>query len=300
MKTTLTHLPKDKLSYVQEVADVIITEMKKSKQGLVYLILFGSYARGDWVFERGYDEEEKHNYTYISDLDLLIVTEQECHDNSPIIKKTKRKLPKVNMLPSLIELPDVSIIVHTVEHFNSMLEDNSYFFNDIKKEGVLLYDSGQYPMANPKSFTQTERKAKAIEGYEEWFGQAKSFLNSSLNLGPSEDRNIRRIRAFMLHQACENAFVAANLVFNDDRRKLHDLIKLEKEVARIEPEFLRSFPKQTKRNEHIFRLILKAYIDARYKKYYQVTEEELREMTIMVQNFHNLVERLCQKKIESL
>ena len=84
-----------------------------------------------------------------------------------------------------------------------------------------------------------------------------------------------------------------------DRRKLHDLIKLEKEVAKLEPAFLRSFPKETERDEYIFELILKAYIDARYKKYYQVTEEELAEMAIMVKNFHKLVEKLCKEKIES-
>jgi len=103
----------------------------------------------------------------------------------------------------------------------------------------------------------------------------------------------------MLHQACENAFVASSLVFKEDRRKFHDLNKLEKEVAPLEPTFLRSFPKETEREEYIFKLILKAYIDGRYKKYYQVTEEELAEMATMVKNFHKLVEKLCKEKIES-
>ena len=43
--------------------------MLKSNKGLVYVILFGSYARGNWVYERGYDEENEHNYSYVSDLD---------------------------------------------------------------------------------------------------------------------------------------------------------------------------------------------------------------------------------------
>ena len=42
MKTSLTHLPPDKRSYVKEVADIIIEEMAHSKKGLAYLILFGS------------------------------------------------------------------------------------------------------------------------------------------------------------------------------------------------------------------------------------------------------------------
>ena len=102
MKTSLTHLPPDKRSHVKEVADIIIEEMTKSKKGLAYLILFGSYARGDWVYERGYDIEEKHNYSYISDLDILIVTEKKCHDDALIIRKTKRKLPDISTFPSYI------------------------------------------------------------------------------------------------------------------------------------------------------------------------------------------------------
>jgi len=299
MKTTLTHLPKDKIAHIEEVRDIIVAELGRSKKDLVFVILFGSYARGDWVYERGYDEEEGHNYSYISDLDILLVTEQECQDNSAIIRKTKSKLPHITTFPSNVELPDVSIIVHTIEHVNEMLTDNSYFFKDIKNEGILLYDSGKHEMASPKKFTPAERKGKAKASYKEWFGQAKGFLEEAEARKPSPDGIRRNIRAFMLHQACENAFIASSLVFKDDRRKLHDLVELEKGVALVEPEFLRAFPKETKRDEHIFNLIKKAYIDARYKKYYEVSEEELTEMAEMVQNFHNLVEKLCLKKIES-
>ena len=77
------------------MAEIIINELKDSNKGLAYLILFGSYARGDWVYERGIDEEG-NSYSYISDVDILIVTENECHDNSPIIKKAKRKLPETH------------------------------------------------------------------------------------------------------------------------------------------------------------------------------------------------------------
>jgi HEPN domain-containing protein len=119
-------------------------------------------------------------------------------------------------------------------------------------------------MASPKKFTPAERKAKAIENYEEYFGYAETFLQRSVS-GPNDNVRNRNINAFMLHQACENAFIASSLVFKDDRRKLHDLIKLEKEVAPLEPAFLRSFPKETERDKYIFELILKAYIDARYK-----------------------------------
>lgn len=300
MKTKLINLAPDQIEYIDKVKRIIVSDMLKSNKNLVYVILFGSYARGDWVYEEGYDEDNGHNYSYVSDLDILIITEKECKDYGKVLTQIERKLPKVIPFTTSGQYPPVSMIAHTIEHVNEMLEDNSYFFNDIKKEGVLLYDSGKYKLANAKKFTPQERKQKAIDSYNKFFGKAKEFLKTSIDLSSLSDSSFQKnIRAFMLHQACENAFVAVNLVFKDQRKKLHDLEKLQKEAASAEPEFLHSFPKETERDKHIFKLILKAYIDARYKDSYQVSEEELAEMTIMVENFHKLTDRLCIKKIDS-
>ena len=190
------------------------------------------------------------------------------------------------------------MITHTIQHVNDMLEDNSYFFNDIKKEGIMLYNSGKYELASSKNFTPEERKKKAINSYDKFFRKAVGFLKGSKKY-PSEDDFDLNIRAFMLHQACENAFVAANLVFKDQRKKLHDLEELEREAASCEPGFLHSFSKETQRDKKIFDLIKKASIDARYKDSYQVSEKDLAEMVIMVEAFHKLTERLCKKKIEN-
>lgn len=262
------------------------------------MILFGSYARGNWVYERGYDEENEHNYSYVSDLDILIVTERECSDHGKVLRVIDRKLPNVMLFDASGQYPPVSMISHTIEHVNEMLEDNSYFFNDIKKEGIVLYDSGRYQLASPKKFSPEERKQRAIEKFDEYFGRATNFLERAIS-GPNDTKLNKNINAFMMHQACENAFIAANFVLMDDRRKIHDLEKLEKKAATFEPEFLHSFPKETPRDAHIYKLILKSYIDARYKKNFSVSEEELEEMAEMVRNFHKLTERLCKKAINN-
>ena len=304
MKKTLNYLPSHKIHYIKQVRDIIVSELLNSNKGLVYVILFGSYARGDYVFYKGYDEENNHKYSYISDLDILIVTEKECSEYGRILKRIDDRLPRIRPFDSSHPdpVPPVSMITHTIEHVNYMLTDNEYFFKDIKKEGVMLYDSGQYKLASPKKFTPAERRAKAIEKFDEYFGRAKAFLEGSRGLGAinNADEFQKNIRAFMLHQACENAFVAANLVLKDDRRKQHDLVKLQKEAAIYEPEFLHSFPKETPRDKYIFDLIRRAYIDARYKKNYKVTEEELAEMAVMVENFLGIAERLCSNSLRVL
>lgn len=78
MKKTFSYLPEHKIHYIKHVKDIIISELLNSNKGLVYGILFGSYARGDYVFYKGYDKENDHKYLYISDLDILIVIKKEC------------------------------------------------------------------------------------------------------------------------------------------------------------------------------------------------------------------------------
>ena len=298
MKKEFKNLSEDQVEYIERVREIIVSDMLRSNKGLVCMILFGSYARGDWVYERGYDQENEHNYSYVSDLDILIVTERECSDYGRVLNKIDRKLPNVRPFETSGQYPPVSMISHTIEYVNEMLEDNSYFFNDIKKEGIILYDSGQYKLASPKKFTPEERKQRAIDKFEDYFGRAVGFLNRAMT-GENDTKFNRNVNAFMMHQSCENAFVTANFVLKDDRRKVHDLKKLEKEAATYEPEFLHSFPRETPRDEYIYKLICKSYIDARYGKNFQVSEEELAEMAEMVKKFHKLTERLCKKAIDN-
>lgn len=70
MKTSLAHLPEDKKSQVLELKDLIIKKVPNADK----IILFGSYASGDWVEDRY--TENGIRYDYISDLDVLIVTNE--------------------------------------------------------------------------------------------------------------------------------------------------------------------------------------------------------------------------------
>ena len=48
MKKSLSYLPEHKIHYIKQVTDIIVSELLNSNKGLVYVILFGSYARGDF------------------------------------------------------------------------------------------------------------------------------------------------------------------------------------------------------------------------------------------------------------
>jgi hypothetical protein len=78
-------------------------------------------------------------YEYISDFDILVLTR---------LKKTANNHSKQSTADNLIirhkaiKTP-VSVIYHSVGQVNYRLKEGRYFFSDIKKEGILLYDSGK-------------------------------------------------------------------------------------------------------------------------------------------------------------
>lgn len=76
MKTSLRNLPKRKRGELRIIKDMICQVV-----GVDKIILFGSYARGDWVEELG----ANGYYKYQSDFDLLVIVDE---------KKLARKLEK--------------------------------------------------------------------------------------------------------------------------------------------------------------------------------------------------------------
>ena len=77
MKNSLNHLPKDKQDELQKITSIICNNC----QELEKIILFGSYARGDYKEEKDLikdkEKREKLNQVptaHISDYDILVVT----------------------------------------------------------------------------------------------------------------------------------------------------------------------------------------------------------------------------------
>jgi hypothetical protein len=48
------------------------------------------------------------------------------------------------------------------------LRRSQYFFSDIKKEGILLYDSGEFTLAEPKDLNLEERKQIAKDDFDQF------------------------------------------------------------------------------------------------------------------------------------
>ena len=107
------------------------------------------------------------------------------------------------------------------------------------------------------------------------------------------------IGAFLLHQATERTFTAVALVYTGYKPRTHNIEKLLNFNWNYSRDLGAVFIPQDNRDKHLFKLLKKAYIDARYKKSYKITEEELAALIEKVTIFQQTAERLCEVQIAS-
>jgi len=140
MKTSLEHLPEQKQQELQRAIEIIREELD-----LDMLILFGSYARGDWVEDL---DPETLLYRYQSDFDLLVVTETPRQAS-----KIEQNCQLDQKLAKIIHRTPISLIAEDIQFLNRRLRKSQYFYIDIVREGILLYDSGKFELAEPREIT---------------------------------------------------------------------------------------------------------------------------------------------------
>jgi predicted nucleotidyltransferase len=201
LKTTLSHLPDDKQEELATLTKIIIEKVPAEM-----VILFGSHARGDWV------EDYQENTEYVSDYDILVITKGR--KSAKADEKWWDLKKRVN---SNDEQPNVSLIHHGIGFVNDKIERNEYFFVDILKEGVMLFDSGKFKLSEPKNMNPQERQKKAKGQFEPWHENANSFLKTFTYSLQENDLNIA---AFLLHQATERFYATILLVFTDYKKNI--------------------------------------------------------------------------------
>lgn len=282
MKTSLNHLPEIKQ---QELS--ILTRIVCENYSVEMVILFGSYARGDWVEEL---HDDGYYYKYQSDFDIFIVTE-----NKSLANKIESDNKLRDQIYRIIKTP-VTLIAHDIDFFNRRLRKGQYFFLDIKKEGVCLYNSEKFVLAEEKELSPKEYKKLAENDFEYFFSKAENFKSGFQFYF---DKTKYNEAAFLLHQTTENLYSALLLVLTRYKPSTHDLEKLSKRVSSIEPSFLKVFPLGTDEEKRRFALLRKAYVDARYNRSYTITSEELMWLAKRVTILQNMAQEVCKKKVAS-
>jgi len=285
MKTSLENLPKDKQEELHRVVEIIREEFKPEM-----IILFGSHARGNWV-EDAYIGEDGNYYKYRSDFDIYVLM-----SGGKTARQVNRRKSMRDKFRAEITTP-VQVISDSVNFFNDHLKEAQYFFTDIKKEGILLYDSGKFKLGEARELTLEQRLKKAEEDFEFWYELANRFFK---HFQDDFNDNYYGIGAFELHQAVEHFYSTILLVLTNYKPKGHDLDEYGGLAASQEPNLVTIFPRDTKEQERRFELLQKAYVNARYNKNYKITKEDLEWLAERVKKLKALTEEVCKKWIESL
>ncbi|MBN8523038.1 MAG: HEPN domain-containing protein [Rickettsiales bacterium] len=288
MKTTL---PKNSLIIKERLEAIVQEILAVAKDQVAMIILFGSYAKGTWV--RDWYVEGHITYSYESDLDILVVTKSPKYRGlkgasfeSDLTKRLERK----GLRGKTFGAPWVTFVVEPIKYLNQQLEKSQYFFSDIKKEGILLYDSGEFTLAEPKDLNWEERRQIAKEDFDQWFYRGTEFLIDTRN---AFERNNLNLSAFYLHQATESFYSAILLVFTGYKPRLHDIEKLGSLASNYNDELLKIFPRDNKEQEEKFILLKLAYTEARYNKNYKITEEQLVYLIKRVEKLKSITEEIC-------
>ncbi len=285
MKKSLAHLPKHKREELKLVTEIILEECPT----VLMVIVFGSYARGDWVQDTYV--EDGITYEYASDFDILVIVRSNRIVNST--DTWRRAEARARRFPVRTW---TNLIVESIETINNALARGHYFFTDIHKEGILLYDTGEFKLARPRKLNPKERRGQAKFNFESWSRKARHFYDDfELNLSKRRYNQA----AFMLHQATECLYGAILLVFTNYRPKMHDLEKFSHMVAGYDPTLLTVFPQATAEQKERFDLLRRAYVEARYNPRYRITKKQLEYLAERVKKLQRLTKRICQARIES-
>jgi len=279
MKTSLDHLPLHKREQL-----AAITAMLRESAPVEMVILFGSYARGNWV--------EDLAGAYFSDYDLMVIVASEdvAHDDFLWGKISDRARLIGGRIP-------VTIVAHDIREIDQELRVGQFFFSDAVAEGVLLYDSHRFTLAKPIAQTPAQRFELARRNFETWFMSAGHFWRGA---GYYAARNLGPHAAFSLHQSAERYYHAALLVYTAYKPKTHDLAQLATQTAAFHEALAGAMPRSEPEDERLFDLLKRAYIEARYSLSYQVTAEELRILRERVLDLASRVRHACMTKLMTI
>lgn len=285
MKDSIDFLPNKKREDLNRLVQLIRKHLPKVQM----IILFGSTARNEYV-----DFDERFEFgvhtVYRSDYDILLVTYRQTYFTVETgIKKIKKDYERCAITPT-----PVQFIHDSICKVNSDLSEGRYFYVEIQREGVMLYNSGQFELVEPRKLRYDEIKKQAEEYYEKKFTRSTGFLRSARHAVDDEDL---QLASFMLHQACENAYITIRLVYTLYNGKLHDLEKYIELLRRYSPDLDKVFPRDTDEEERLFQLIKAAYVEGRYNPKFLVTQADIDALIPKVELLREITQRICRERI---
>ncbi len=298
MKTDLSHLPDRQQQELAHVRMLLLNgfdaALKKGAGGtsdhrrngqVLKIILFGSYARNDWV-----DEPENG---YLSDFDLLIIVSHE--KLTDIADYWWEAEDRILHDPSVGRT--VNIIVHTLAEVNQALGRGEYFWTDIARDGVTLYELPGHPLAAARPMTAQDAYEMAQRYFDHWLPKIESALKGTEFFIAAGEKNDA---AFLIHQAVERTYACFLLVHTFYFPRSHNIKFLRSLAESHESSLIEAWPRLERADRRVFEALKRAYVEARYSEHYDVSLEDLALMAKRAEMLRDGVLSACEKRLAQL
>jgi len=300
MRHDIDHLPERQRQELERVVDTLLVEFDKAtasstqpsrRNGSVLkIILFGSYARDDWV-----DEPENG---YQSDFDLLVIVSHP--DLTDVANYWFAAEDHIERDPT-IRRP-VNTIVHSLDDVNRALGRGEYFWVDIVRDGIGLYEIAGTKLATPQPLNSADAYEMAALHFSGKLGDVDRWLRTAaFQSGESlSDKGFAKLVAFNLHQAAETAYACFLLVRTLYFPRSHNIRFLRSLAEESESRLIEAWPRATRVERRRFELLKRAYVEARYSDSYEISSEDLEAITVSVRKLRDIVEAVCREHLEDL
>lgn len=295
MRTNIDHLPQVQQDELARVTQMLMAEFEQAtaratqpwrRNGKIYkIILFGSYARADWV--------DECDNGYQSDFDLLIVVSHR--DLTEIADYWYVAEDKILRDPAIGR--PVNIIVHSIDEVNHALKRGEYFWVDIVRDGIAIYELPRHELAAPMPLTTTDAHEMAKAYFADWIAKVDDAIEIAQFC---VEKKKWKDAAFTLHQAAERAYVCFLLVRTLYFPRSHNIKFLRSLAEDSEPRLIDAWPRTTKLDRRRFELLKRAYVEARYSANYEISREDLDALTGCVRRLRDLVEAVSRERLDEL
>ena len=282
----LSFLPSNKREELETITERILETGMPSM-----IILYGSFARGDWKEHVGGRSGKR------SDYDILVLTkdERDCEDLKTKLYKMFDNSPTV-----------VQTIVETIGFVNMHLREKQYFYTEIKEQGVVLYTEEMLELAEAEDLSSARLKEIAELDFKQWYRTAGiHFENAQTNhqkFVTLDDHFYAQNASFEFQQCVENCYTAIEIVYTRNNPYEHRLTVLRMNAKRYAPEVDQCFPIDDSEGFRLFFHLDAAYIGGRYitEEHYKVEKEQLVYWEKEAKKLLVITENACKKRIDEL
>jgi predicted nucleotidyltransferase/HEPN domain-containing protein len=297
MKSSIDHLPPLKQRELARVLEVLHEEFEDALKGgsadfkkrgrILKIILFGSYARGSWV------DEPHTKKGYRSDFDILIiVNDKRLTDFDRYWQKAASRF----MNEEEFKTP-VNPIVHSLREVNTLLEQGRYFFVDMRRDGIVLYELYDKPLAAPRLLRPEDAYRFAKEYFEDRLPHAENFRKlSEIAFGSK----MLKESAFLLHQSIEQTYATLLLVLTNYSPAAHNIKHLRGLAESQCSQLIEAWPRDQQRFIAWFNILNEAYVKARYSKHFEISQEALIWLQARSADLIDGVTKACLLRLETL